>query len=257
MEQKMNLLVIIKIVVYAFLSLICHFNKDASKASKSLSQDCNIIIKLDIRNCRCLAKYKNNKDLNNTWSNEKYLNSAVHEQKDISNNIKGVKGKKKDTNKNFSNMGKYYIEVVDNNNGMFDGKYFHFEKKLIKKKDYDNYIEKKRRICDISLKKLKFRNYGYVVAVFFIISLFGIGVPVMSGMESLTQMLTSITSLSFLEPLKDAIAGLDKTQKLYLFIAVFSIILIELSIIVITVIYKILRNNEKYNKIKLMNEQNK
>ncbi|SBS99032.1 hypothetical protein PMALA_066860 [Plasmodium malariae] len=87
------------------------------------------------RNYRLLAKYKKNKNLNNVWLKENYLDNGVNEKTDISNNIKGVKGKNKETGKRFLNKGQYNIEFLDNNTGMFDGKYFHFDKKLIKKKE--------------------------------------------------------------------------------------------------------------------------
>ncbi|KAI4841357.1 hypothetical protein MKS88_000598 [Plasmodium brasilianum] len=137
---------------------------------------------------------------------------------------------------------------------MFDGKHFHFKKKWIKKKDYDDYVEKKRRICDISLKKLKFRNYGYVVAIFIIISFFGIGIPVLSVMNSLDTVLTSITEFPLFKYFEQGICGLSESQKYCLLGITLSTIIITLSIIVVKAICKILINNEKYIKFRLMND---
>ncbi|SBT01639.1 hypothetical protein PMALA_082720 [Plasmodium malariae] len=85
-------------------------------------------------------------------------NRAEYEKKNISNNKEGTKGKNKEYYKSSLNKAQLYTEVMDYNNGMFDGKHFHFEKKFIRKKDYDYILQKSRRIHDIDLKKIKFRS---------------------------------------------------------------------------------------------------
>ncbi|SBS97879.1 Plasmodium exported protein (Pm-fam-a like), unknown function, partial [Plasmodium malariae] len=210
--------------------------------------------KINKKNYRLLAKYKQYKNYNDVGLNENIQNKWEHQEKNIYNNKKLGKGKNKQSNRSLLNKAQYYTEYIDYNNGMFDGKHFHFEKKWIKKKDYDDYVEKKRRICDISLKKLKFRNYGYVVAIFIIISFFGIGIPVLSGMKYLDTVLEYITEFALFNPFKNAINTLSKSHKYCLLGITLSTIIITLSIIVVKAICKILINNEKYIKFRLMND---
>ncbi|SBT01558.1 Plasmodium exported protein (Pm-fam-a like), unknown function, partial [Plasmodium malariae] len=145
-------------------------------------------------------------------------------------------------------------EVIDYNNGMFDGKHFHFEKKWIKKKDYDDFLERKRRICDIALKKIKFKNYGYIVAMFVIFFFFGIGVPILSNLESLDTAWKGLRGTNILKILYDAVENWGKTVNSYIYLTLFSVLMLTLIIVLVKGICKILRNNEKYNKIKLITE---
>ncbi|SBS93846.1 Plasmodium exported protein (Pm-fam-a like), unknown function, partial [Plasmodium malariae] len=118
---------------------------------------------MDSRSYRLLAKYKQNKDSNI---------SCLKEEKTFSGNMN--EGKNSQSNRSPLNKAQYYTEIIDYDNGMFDGKHFHFEKKLIKKKDYDDLLEIKRRICDIALKKIKFRKYRYGAFMIFLFFLFAI-----------------------------------------------------------------------------------
>ncbi|KAI4841408.1 uncharacterized protein MKS88_000129 [Plasmodium brasilianum] len=255
MEQKIMFLLFFKISGFIFfLSCISHFNNEASTFIKYLGENYNNSSKIDKINYRLLAKYKQYKNYNDVGLNENIQNKWEHQEKNIYNNKKLGKGKNKQSNRSLLNKSQYYTEYTDYNNGMFDGKHFHFEKKWIKKKDYDDYVEKKRRICDISLKKLKFRNYGYVVAIFIIISFFGIGILVLSGMNSLDTVLTSITEFALFDPFKNDINTLSKSHKYCLLGITLSTIIITLSIIVVKAICKILINNEKYIKFRLMND---
>ncbi|KAI4837657.1 hypothetical protein MKS88_003070 [Plasmodium brasilianum] len=126
-----------------------------------------------------ICKYSNIAELK---ENIPYID--VIEKRDISHKEKGFIRKTKYSNGSSLYKAQYYTEVIDYNNGMFDGKYFHFEKKCMKKKDYDHFFEKKR-IGNIALKKIKFRNYGFGVAVFVIYFLLGIGIPSLYGIDSL------------------------------------------------------------------------
>ncbi|SBS98933.1 Plasmodium exported protein (Pm-fam-a like), unknown function, partial [Plasmodium malariae] len=142
---------------------------------------------------------------------EKFPNNEDIEYKNISNNAKGANRRSKQSNRSLLNKAQYYTEVIDYNNGMFDGKHFHFEKKWIKKKDYDDFLEKKRRICNIALKKIKFKNYGYIVTMFVIFLFFGIGLPVLSNLESLDTALKGMDTKNILKILYDAVKSLDQT----------------------------------------------
>ncbi|SBS99181.1 Plasmodium exported protein (Pm-fam-a like), unknown function, partial [Plasmodium malariae] len=214
----------------------------------------NIDRKLGIRKYRLLEKYKLEKDSNIALLKEGSQNNERSKKNYASSNEKWAKEKNKKFNRNLLNKEQYYTEVVDYNSGMFDGKHFHFEKKWIKKKNYDNLVEQNRRICDIALKKIKFRSYGFGVAQFFIFLLFGVGLAVLPTFEFWSSVGEKFKGTSLLSTLYSALEALEKYEQFYIYVALFSLIMIMLSVMLIIGIYKILRNNEKYNKIKLMTE---
>ncbi|SBS96772.1 Plasmodium exported protein (Pm-fam-a like), unknown function [Plasmodium malariae] len=226
---------------------ICHFYNDISFFNKILEDNLNLIRKLEIRNYRLLAEYKKKKDLNIVSLNEDIADNRECEKKAIYNNENVFTKEKKQSNRCPLSKAQYYTEVTDYNNGIFDGKYFHFEKKWIKKKDYDSFLEKNRRIRDIKLKKIKFRSYGFGVFIIFLFFLFGIGLPILKGLDYLKDVLTPLDNL-----LQSVGGGVEK----YSFLILFDIVIIILSVIISVSIPKILRNNEKYKKIKYMTERN-
>ncbi|SBS96331.1 Plasmodium exported protein (Pm-fam-a like), unknown function, partial [Plasmodium malariae] len=195
----------------------------------------NIGRKIYIRNSRLLAKTKQELNLN-----------VLSLKKDKPISAKQEKGNNKKSNRISLNNARYYTEVIDYNNGMFDGKHFHFEKKWIKKKNYDKFLEKNRRIYDIALKKTKFRSYGFGVALFFLLFILGIGYALLEGFKLLDS-----AGENFIKLFSGDIA---ETAGPYVFPVLFGILIVVLSIIIITVIPKILKNNEKYVKIKLISE---
>ncbi|SBT00773.1 Plasmodium exported protein (Pm-fam-a like), unknown function [Plasmodium malariae] len=216
---------------------------------KSQNENCSLGRKIKTRNYRSLAKYKQNNDLNNVCLKEVVSNNVQREKKDISNNEKNRK-----SNRNLLNKAKYYTDVIDYNNGMFDGKHFHFEKKLIKKQFYDDYLDKNRKISNIALKKIKFRSYGFGIAIFILFFLLGIGLPILRALDmGENPILKTFSSLWDLikdkvyEPIKNL--GVEN-----FFLIIFLVSIVVLGAILIITIPKILRNNEKYKKIKLMTE---
>ncbi|SBT86044.1 fam-m protein [Plasmodium malariae] len=209
---------------------------------------------LDKRNYRLLAKSIKDKDSNNIYLNEFFQNNDKKENKFITNNKKWNKEKNTKSNKSSLNKAQYYTEIIDYNNGIFDGKHFHFEKKLIRKKDYDAFLEKKRRIRDISLKKIKFKNYRFGSTIFLLFLLLGIGLPILQGLNLLQKAGDWIKSLGSMSSVWTTIEGCLGTAKNHFFLIAFSTIIIILVVILVIVIPKILRNNEKYNRIKAMYE---
>ncbi|KAI4841158.1 fam-m protein [Plasmodium brasilianum] len=239
MEQNVKLTIAIKIASFILLTRICHFYNDVDIFNNSLCNNCNIFGKLRPRDYRLLVKNKENKD------------SYILSLKDnMQNNEEGKKEKSKKSKRNSLNKVQYYTEIMDYDNGIFDGKHFHFEKKWIKKKNYDYFIENNRRIRDISLKKVKFKSYGFGVTLLFLFFLLGLGYPILHHynlLESVGGKLLSFLS-TFNENINTAINASGMC------IILFSIIMIILSVILIIALPKILINNEKYEKIKLMNE---
>ncbi|SBS95922.1 Plasmodium exported protein (Pm-fam-a like), unknown function [Plasmodium malariae] len=209
---------------------------------------------LDKRNYRLLAKCKKDKDSNNIYLNEFFPNNDKEENKYITNNKKWNKEKNTKSNKSLLNKAQYYTEVIDYNNGIFDGKHFHFEKKLIRKKDYDAFLEKKGRIRDISLKKIKFKNYKFGSIIFLLFFLLGIGLPILQGLNLLQDAGDAIKGLGNMKNVWKTIEQCLGTAKEYFFLIAFSTIILILVVILVIVIPKILRNNEKYNRIKAMYE---
>ncbi|SBT01785.1 Plasmodium exported protein (Pm-fam-a like), unknown function, partial [Plasmodium malariae] len=209
----------------------------------------NLVQKLDIKNYRLLAKYKQSKDSNSASLKDDIPNNRGYTQRDIFNNEEDTLKHKK-SNRSLLNKAQYYTEVINHNKGMFDGKHFHFEKKWIKKKDYDYFLEQNRRIGDIGLKKIKFRNYTFGVAILFLFFVLGIGYPILQELGYLKNAAEKI-----MQSIKNAFELTKDIQvPSYTYTLLFSILLFILAIIIVVGITKILINNEKYKKIKLMTE---
>ncbi|SBT01281.1 Plasmodium exported protein (Pm-fam-a like), unknown function [Plasmodium malariae] len=236
------------------LTWIFHFKSELSTFNKSINENYKLSKKLDIRSYRILRKYKKDNNSNNVFLKKIFVNNGENNEGDISNNEKCRKGKIKQLNRCLLNKAQYYTEVIDYNNGMFDGKHFHFQKKWIKKKDHDDFLEKNRRICDITLKKIKFRKYKFGVALFLFFFFLGIGLSLLQGLPFMKAVDKWMENDSLLKGLHSALKRLGNEGNFYIYIGLFSVIIIKLSVIVIIVIYRILRNNEKYNRFKLMTE---
>ncbi|SBS91556.1 Plasmodium exported protein (Pm-fam-a like), unknown function [Plasmodium malariae] len=232
--------------------------------NKYFDKKCNCIKKLYSRSYRLLTKYKHHEVSNIIHLRKNIKYDKKYDKKDISNNEKLAKAKNKQSNRSLLNKAEYYTEVIDYNNGMFDGKHFHFEKKWIKKKDYDDLVEKNRRIRDIYLKKRKFRSYAFGIAIYFLFFLFGIGIPILKGLESSSilkdkgpfALIWKIIEpmLNLAEPKEKAAQAAKAAGFAYFYLITFGVLIIILAAILLITIPKILRNNEKYTKIKLMNE---
>ncbi|SBS96492.1 Plasmodium exported protein (Pm-fam-a like), unknown function, partial [Plasmodium malariae] len=226
--------------------------------NKYLVDNCNITRKLDTIKYRLLAKYIQDNCSNTAVLKEDTQYNREGEKKNASSYKKWTNEKKKIYNRNLLNKAKYYTEVVDYNNGMFDGKHFHFEKKWIKKKDYDNFVEKNRRIHDIALKKIKFRSYGFGVFIFFLFLVLGISLPILEGvgiLKTLGEKLVGTRSSStwFGVALDKIVSFLNLSESAYKILPKV-LLFVFLAVIIIITIPIILRNNEKYKKIKLMME---
>ncbi|KAI4837522.1 hypothetical protein MKS88_003999 [Plasmodium brasilianum] len=250
MENKIKLNISIRIGMFAILSWICNFNNYVYIFNKSLDGMCIYDREAYTRNYRLLSKHKEDKDSNNLWLKGKVPNNEVIGQKIISNNEGGTNKKNNQSHKCLLNKAQYYTEVIDYNNGMFDGKHFHFQKKWVKKIDYDTFLEKKKRIGDISLKKIKFRSYKFGISIFLVFFLLGIGLPVSSAFGVSEDSGIGKDILTFL---KNTL-GLSSERDAY--ILLFLVTFIMLAVLIIIAIFKILSNNEKYQKIKLMMELN-
>ncbi|KAI4836258.1 fam-m protein [Plasmodium brasilianum] len=254
MELNINRISFIIISAFILLTKIFFFNHDMTTFNRFLCEKFVHCRKLDTRNYRLLSKYKQDKDSTNVWLPENFPNNRKREKKNITNNKKWASEKHKKSNDNLMNKAQYYTEVVDYNNGIFDGKHFHFEKKLIKKRDYDDFLERQRRIIDIALKKITFRNYGFGGTIFLLFFLLGIGLPILQGFKLLQSAGDVIKTLPGMTDLWGYVEGLLGDAKCHFFIISFGILMVILFVILIIMFPKILKNNEKYNKLKMMME---
>ncbi|SBT85996.1 fam-m protein [Plasmodium malariae] len=266
MNEKSKSLFNIKFYLFILLSLIYHFCNDMNPFNELLNEIRKYDTKIDIRNNRVLAKYKQDKDLTTSRLKENMAYNTKYEKNDIYNNTRGNIRKNKNSNKNLLNKTQYCIEVLDYNNGMFDGKHFHFEKKWIKKKDYDNYVERNRRICDIALKKIKFKSYGFGIVLFILFFLVGIGLPILrvfdfdenstfTPFKTLWKFIYEDSGLKAIIEVTESqavVGGVAGVQ--YFYLVTYVLLIIILAILLILAIPKILRNNEKYKKIKYISE---
>ncbi|KAI4838052.1 hypothetical protein MKS88_003475 [Plasmodium brasilianum] len=252
MEQKSYSIVFIKFSAFIFLTWICYIICEVNKFTESFSVNSKIRRILDARIHRLLAKYKQNRDSYIVELKDVMPNRAEYEKKNISNNKEGTKRKNKEYYKSSLNKAQFYTEVMDYNNGMFDGKHFHFEKKFIRKKDYDDFLQKSRRLHDIDLKKIKFRSYSFGVIIFILFCLLGIGLPILRALDMGKKPI--FESFSSLWNLIKGYLGqqIECLGVEYFYGILFSFCILVLAVIIIITIPKILRNNEKYKKIKLL-----
>ncbi|KAI4833723.1 fam-m protein [Plasmodium brasilianum] len=132
MEKPMKLFLFNEIFFFIISTWILNFENDIS-FNKILDVNYNLGKKLDIKNYRLLAKYKQTKDSNSASLKDDIPNNRGFSQRDIFNKEEDTL-KHKISNKSSLNKAQYYTEVINHNKGMFDGKHFHFQKKWIKKK---------------------------------------------------------------------------------------------------------------------------
>ncbi|SBS95499.1 PIR Superfamily Protein [Plasmodium malariae] len=214
---------------------------------KSSNEIYNFSRNLIRRNYRLLAEYKLDKCSNVVVLKEDRPNYTEYKKKYISNNIKGGIRTSDESNKSLNNERRYK-QVTGCNKETLDRIYYRFKNKWVNKKDYEISQKQNRRICNINLRKIKFRSYGFAFAIFSLFFSFGIGFPILQALE-------------LLGPLEKNILGIvgyliDPTSiKDYISLIFFGVLIIILAITIMITIPKILINNEKYEKIKLMDIQ--
>ncbi|SBS91912.1 Plasmodium exported protein, unknown function [Plasmodium malariae] len=142
MGKKIKSLLFVKIFCFVLLSWTGLFYIDKSTFNKCIDEKYNYVRKLNKRTCRLLSKSKKNSNLGIVWLKE-MSNNDESEKKYVSTDEKVAKVKNKNSNISSLKKGQYYKQVIDYNNGFFDGKHFQFERKLVKKVDHDDYIKKK------------------------------------------------------------------------------------------------------------------
>ncbi|SBT85898.1 fam-m protein [Plasmodium malariae] len=255
MVEIIKSILFIKTFELVLVTWICYFYNDMRTFNKIADAKYKHGRNLDTITLRLLAKYIQDKDSHILGLKHNKSNNNEYEKYEITINENGNNGKNKKFNKSSLNKAQYYMEVIDYNNGMFDGKHFHFEKKWIKKKDYDNFLERNRKICNISLGKIRFRRYGIGVTMFVIFSLCAAAIDVLPRLTSLNNAWKKLEEGNILKSLYDYVNDWDATLKTSIYLTLFSVLMLILIIVLVIGICRVLGNNEKYNKIKLMSEQ--
>ncbi|SBS95342.1 Plasmodium exported protein (Pm-fam-a like), unknown function [Plasmodium malariae] len=214
--------------------------------------------KLFGRTYRLLGKHKLEKRSNVVCIKEGLPNNCVFEKKIISHHDDETISKRKQSNKNSVDKSQLYTEVIDYDSGMFDGKHYHYEKKWINKKEYDNIVKRKRRINFITLSKMKYNGYGLVIALFFFLFLLGIGLPIIEFSGVMTSIGNKLVGQAWWSSMKNfgykLVSLLPEFILDNIFIISYVVSIIMLAIVFVILVPRILRNNEKYKKIKLMRE---
>ncbi|SCP03061.1 fam-l protein [Plasmodium malariae] len=155
LERKIKIIVLIKIVVFIFLTRICHIKSDVRPFSKSMNEHFELDKKSGTRNYRLLAKYKQDKYSNALGLKEEMTNNGMKKKKDISNNMEGYTGKRKHSNgipSEFKGNCKSYMKK---NKCMFETKnYSYFEKKIFKEMDFMDFLKNNKTISNKSYGKV-------------------------------------------------------------------------------------------------------
>ncbi|KAI4833728.1 fam-l protein [Plasmodium brasilianum] len=155
LQRTIKIIVLIKIVVFIFLTRICHINSDVRPISKSMNEHFELDRKSETRNYRLLAKYKQDKYSNVLGLKEEMTNNEMNKKKDISNNMEGYTEKKKHSNGSPSEFKGNCKSYMKKNNCMFETKnYSHFEKKIFKEMDFMDFLKNNKIISNKLYKKI-------------------------------------------------------------------------------------------------------
>ncbi|SBT86143.1 fam-l protein [Plasmodium malariae] len=176
MEQKIKLILFIKIFLFVFSFWICHLNSDLRRFEGFFNEKYMVYRKLHTGTYRFLANCKNNIEKSITGLKEDVTNYGRKEKKYIYNTQKGTNAKNKHSHGLLSEHASAYRKAMKNKSCIFETKkYSHLEKKIFKELDYQNFLEKNKIISDRLCKKIIRKKYGlrFVIPslLFFLLSL--------------------------------------------------------------------------------------
>ncbi|KAI4839602.1 fam-l protein [Plasmodium brasilianum] len=172
MEQK-NMLLFINISTFILLPWICKFYNDLKPLNKNLYEKCNLCRKINTRNYRLLAKYKQDSDSCIENFKREIQHNKVKQNKCLSNNKKGSNRSLRQLCKSSLYIQEYDKNVKKNKCAIpKTKKYSNFEEKIFKELDYKDYLIKINIIEDkeykkISRKKLRIRTA--LILLFFLV----------------------------------------------------------------------------------------
>ncbi|SBT85763.1 fam-l protein [Plasmodium malariae] len=161
MEQKIKLILFIKIFLFVFLSWMCHLNSDLRGFERFFNERYMVYRKLRTGTYRFLANCKNNIEKSITGLKEDVTNYGIKEKNNIYNTEKGTNAKNIHSHGLLSENASDYRKAMKNKSCIFETKkYSHFEKKIFKELDYQNFLEKNKIISDKLYKTIIRKKYG-------------------------------------------------------------------------------------------------
>ncbi|SBT88036.1 fam-l protein [Plasmodium malariae] len=161
MEQKMKHLFFFKIYTFMLLTWLYHFYDNMYTSNKYIYGNYMLGKQIGTRTYRFLAKCKDYHYSTIIELKEGMSSHTVSEKKDISNNRKGIPGKKKLSNGNSSKNARESEQPMKNKYGSFEIKNLsHMEKKILKELDYLNFLKNNRTTRDKIYKSFVRKKYG-------------------------------------------------------------------------------------------------
>ncbi|SBT85952.1 fam-l protein [Plasmodium malariae] len=161
MEQKIKLILFIKIFLFVFLSWMCHLNSDLRGFERFFNERYMVYRKLRTGTYRFLANCKNNIEKSITGLKEDVTNYGIKEKNNIYNTEKGTNAKNIHSHGLLSENASDRRKAMKNKSCIFETeKYSHFEKKIFKELDYQNFLEKNKIISDKLYKTIIRKKYG-------------------------------------------------------------------------------------------------
>ncbi|SBT86378.1 fam-l protein [Plasmodium malariae] len=161
MEQKIKLLLFIKIFTFILLSWACHFYIYMNTLNSSLDASYNYRRKIYLRTYRLLSKCKRDKNSNIVCLKEEIQNNRVSENKYIPYDRKKDLGKKKQPLACSRKFLGYHKQDINNKLCILEtNKYSILEKKIFKELDYEGFLKNNKTINDKLYKKILCKKYG-------------------------------------------------------------------------------------------------
>ncbi|SBT87649.1 fam-l protein [Plasmodium malariae] len=161
MEQEIKLPIFIKVSIFIFISVICHFFSYMSIFDKFLCEKQTIGSKLDIKTYRLLAECKQDKYSNVLYLKKEMPNNIMKNEKYIYMNDKGDRRKMKQSDiHSLNNTGEHKLYEKNKSNIFETKKLSHMEKKIFKELDYIDFLKNNRTISDKTYKKIICKKFA-------------------------------------------------------------------------------------------------
>ncbi|SCO92866.1 fam-l protein [Plasmodium malariae] len=274
MEQKIKVLLLIKIASIVLLTWICHFHVNKySEFNRYLDENYKCQIMLLQGTYRLLAKYEQNKDSCTVKLRIDLSNDEMSKKKYIFNNEKKNSEKIKQANGSSLYNASDSQQDMKNKSCIYETKrYSYLEKKIFKELDFLDYLKKNKTISNKVYRKIMSKKCGLRIALPLIFFLLLSIVPILDcslstensawffdllGLDKLTELKSALSSLyTYLEWTKKTKTTINVNQygdfvlmKLFDFI-LYVIPFFILGFIFILIILYYHKKVKKYEKVK-------
>ncbi|KAI4836009.1 hypothetical protein MKS88_005229 [Plasmodium brasilianum] len=166
MEQKIVLILFIKISSIILLTWIRHFKHDLNSFNMYLDKTCIVSGGLIERTYRLLANGVQQMYQDITMLKEEVPDNGVNEKECIYNNEKGITSMNKQSKRSSSENVRSNNKSANIKTCVFETKkYSHLEKKIFKELDYADFLKKNRTVNDKIYKKIICKKYGLRIAL--------------------------------------------------------------------------------------------